>query len=204
MSPAYKNVTTLTVSAFAEMASSDSAAPGGGAVAGVVAGLAAALAAMAGRFALKHATDPTSFGALVNRADELRSRCCDLADADTRAYAAFAAARQMSTGDGGEQRRLAMQAARAAAAAPPLELARAASEIADIGLELVTAGNPHLRSDACAAALFASAAARVSAILVDLNVSADGTDPGLAQANQHARAAATAAQRALVLTTEVT
>jgi formiminotetrahydrofolate cyclodeaminase len=197
VSPAYKNVTTLTVSAFAEMASSDSAAPGGGAVAGVVAGLAAALAAMAGRFALKHATDPTSFGALVNRADELRSRCCDLADADTRAYAAFAAARQMSTGAGGEQRRLAMQAARGAAAAPP-------REIADIGLELVTAGNPHLRSDACAAALFASAAARVSAILVDLNISADGTDPGLAQANQHARAAATAAQRALVLTTEVT
>lgn len=196
MAAATDDVTALTVSAFAEMVSSDNPVPGGGAVAGVVAGLAASLAGMAGRYALKHTSDPGTLGALVARADELRLQCCELADADTHAYAAFAAAQQIPSEDGGHRRRLAMQAARDAAAAPPLELADAAREIAAIGLELVDSGSPHLRSDACAAALFAAAAAATSAILVGVNVSPDSSDIRLAKANQCASAATLAARQA--------
>lgn len=198
MTTAYDNVTALTVAAFTQMASSDQPAPGGGAVAGVVASLAAALAGMAGRFAEKEAPMPSAFSALVERADELRTQCCGVADADARAYTAFAAARRTPTDDGGARRRLAMRVARDAAAGPPLALAKAAREIADIGLVMVE-GSPRLRSDACAAALFASAAATVSAILVNENISLDDSDARLAQANEYAAAAADAARRALAV-----
>jgi formiminotetrahydrofolate cyclodeaminase len=165
-------------------------------VAGVVASLAAALAGMGGRFSVRSEADQAAICALVRRADKLRLQCCDLADADTRAYAAFAQARQISTDDGGMQRRMAMQAARNAAVMPPLELAKTAREIADVGLELVSMGNPDLRSDACAAVLFASAAAAASAILVRANITAGAVNAQAAQANAHAEAAARAARQA--------
>lgn len=190
------NVAGLTEAGFAGRAFSESPAPSGGAVAGVVAGLAAALAGMAGRFALKCEPHAVTIAALVNRADELRLRCCDLADADSRAYAAFTAAQQVSVDDGGKQRQMSLHAASAAAAQVPLELTGTAREIAAIGLKLVTEGSPQLQSDACAAALFASAAATASAILAGINITADTTDSQLTQARNDVVAAADAARRA--------
>src|ERR1700694_289941 len=174
-----ENISAMTVSSFAEATSTDSPTPGGGAVCGATAALAAALAGMAGRFALKRDIGGTEMSDMVSRADALRSRCCDLADADAHAYAAFAAARQAPDR---ASRRAAMDTAREQAAQPPLELAGAAREIADIGLKLVSAGNPNLRSDACAAALLASAAATASAILVGVNVGPQLSDIRLRQA----------------------
>jgi len=194
MTASHDSVIAVSVSAFAEMVSDHTPAPGGGAVAGVVAGFAAALAAMAARFAIPTATDSAGHAILLDRVEELRIRCCSLAEADTHAYAEFATARLTPTADGGELRRRAMAVAKAAAVIPPFNLAEAAREIAEIGLELVNSGSPHLRPDAYAAAAFASAAASVAAILVSVNVSAD--DIRLSQAHAHAAAAAHAANRA--------
>jgi hypothetical protein len=91
MTTAYDTVTALSVSSFSEATSTDNPTPGGGAVAGVVAGLAAALAGMAGRFAVKRDVGGAAKGALVGRADDLRKRCCELADADSYVYATFEA-----------------------------------------------------------------------------------------------------------------
>lgn len=185
---------TVSLSAFAEMVAGEGPAPGGGAVAGVVAGLGAALAAMAGGFAIRSATDPSAHGVLLDRAEELQDRCYRLAEADARAYAEFAAARLTPVDDGGGSRRKAMSVARAAAVIPPLKLADAAREIAEIGLELVNSGSPHLRSDAYAASVFASAAASVAAALISVNASDD--DIWLMQAHADAAAAACAASQA--------
>ncbi|MDV3129946.1 cyclodeaminase/cyclohydrolase family protein [Mycobacterium sp. 21AC1] len=184
----------VSVSAFAEMVSDDSPVPGGGAVAGVVAGLGAALAAMAGRFAIKSATDSAGHRVLVDRAEELRNRCCSLADADARAYTEVAAAQRIPVDDGGDSRREAMAVAKAAAVIPPSKLADAAREIAEIGLELVNSGSPHLRSDAYAASVFASAAASVAAVLVRVNARDD--DIRLTQAHADAAAAVRTANQA--------
>ena len=196
MTPINKHVTAQTVSDFAEMASDGNPTPGGGAVAGVVAALAASLVGMAGRFALNHLGDLAQHRALVRRADELRLRCCELAEADTRAYAAYAAAQQTPADNGGYVRRSAMAAARKEAAGPPSELASAARELAEIGLELVRFGNPHLRSDACAAALFASAAAQAAAMFVGVNTLKDEPRRQLNEAYRSAAAANLAAHRA--------
>jgi formiminotetrahydrofolate cyclodeaminase len=190
----HDHIGALTVSGLSDLVSGDSPAPGGGTVVGVVAGLAASLAAMAGRFALKRADDQATIEGLTQRADELRLRCCDLADDDMKAYAAFAAAHRMSTDDG-RARREAMAAAQEAAAVPPAELAMIAREIAVIGLRLVHEGNPHLRSDACAAAIFASAASSVAAMLVGENTVC-GDSQVLFKARVDAAAAASAARSA--------
>ncbi|MHA3021781.1 cyclodeaminase/cyclohydrolase family protein [Mycobacterium sp. BMJ-28] len=191
----------MSVSTLTDVLSSDAPAPGGGAAAGVITALAAALAGMAGRFTVKGRDvadgDAEKFTALVSRADERRIRAQHIADADARVYSDYVAAARLPAGPDGEPRVSAKVQARDAAIAVPLELAEVAREIAEIGLRLVESGNPRLRSDACAAALFASAAATLSAILVGENLAAEEFDDRLAQANQHAVAARAAANEAM-------
>jgi formiminotetrahydrofolate cyclodeaminase len=192
-------VSAMSITSLADILASDAPAPGGGAAAGVITALAGALAGMAGRFAAKGRTEAEAegFTALVSRADELRIRAQHIADADARVYTDYVAAARLPAGADGEPRASARERARDAVIAVPLELAEVAREAAEIGLRLVESGNPRLRSDACAAALFASAAATFSAILVGENLAGDELDDRLARVNQHAVAARAAANEAI-------
>jgi formiminotetrahydrofolate cyclodeaminase len=84
-----------------------------------------------------------------------------------------------------------------AAADVPYALGRLAAEIAAAGEQLAASGNSHLRSDACTAALLASAVAASTAILVSENLRGRPDDPRAAEARRHATDAAAAAQRAV-------
>jgi methenyltetrahydrofolate cyclohydrolase len=132
---------------------------------------------------------------IAEHADEPRSPSFDLADADSVASAAFAAARQMAKYEGRPGWRSALRSARDEAVNPPLALATVASEVANLAVELVNDGNPYLRSDAFAAAQFASTTAATAAHLVGVNVGpAVESDHRLEQAN-HLVAASETAER---------
>ena len=84
-----------------------------------------------------------------------------------------------------------------AAADVPADLGDLALDVAAIGEKLAVAGNPNLRSDACAASLLASAVASSAAILVEENLRGRAGDTRIMTARAHAAAAAACARRAV-------
>jgi formiminotetrahydrofolate cyclodeaminase len=150
--------------------------PGGGAASAVAAALAASLTEMAGRYTVGRGPEPASFTELIGRAEGLRERALCLADEDARAYERYAAALRIRAASDPDRRRRALSDAADAAAEVPAELGRLAVEIAELGEQLVEWGNPHLRSDACAAVLLSAAVASSAAVLVSENLSARRAD----------------------------
>ena len=144
------------------------AAPGGGAAAAFAAATAAAVLAMAARVSKDEAA--------AARAAELRERTAPLAQRDAEAYGAA-----RTSGDF------------AAAAGPPLAIARAAAEAADLAAGLVERGADVVRPDCLAAAALAAGAARAAAAIVAANVPGGGP---AAEAEALARAAERSADRA--------
>jgi formiminotetrahydrofolate cyclodeaminase len=194
-------ISSQRVDEFTDAVSSDAPTPGGGAVAGIVAGLGAALVGMAGRYAHQHDPESVLFPRLVDRSDQLRARAAALADADAEAYGHYLQVSRSVVEK--EARRKAIRAALDEAAAVPYELGVLAAEIADAGEQLATSGYPGLRSDACAAALLASAVAASAAILVEVNLGGVPSDPRIADSVQHASDAKASADRAVAAHTSV-
>jgi formiminotetrahydrofolate cyclodeaminase len=168
--------------------------PGGGAVAAIVASLAGALAAMAGHYAVRRAPDVGELRDLVERASRLRSLTSALADEDAAAYARYVEALTLPRDPDPEVRARAVHVAADAAADVPLQIARAAREIAELGERLAVSGAPALRSDACTATLLASAVAASAAILVGENLRKRPEDPRVTEAGRCAAQAAMAAR----------
>jgi methenyltetrahydrofolate cyclohydrolase len=189
-------VASLPVGEFVDAVASDAPVPGGGGVSATVVALAAGLAAMAGRFACQNTSDPT-FGALVERADALRTRALLLADDDAAAYGSYVEASRLPREPGPAIRVRAMHDALDASANVPYQLATLAAEVADIGEQLAVSGNPNLRSDACTATLLASAAAGSAAVLVSENLRKHPGDPRVVDSASSAAAARAAAERVL-------
>jgi len=137
-------------------------APASGSGAAVAGAIGAALAELAARFSDEREA--------ASRLVELRTQLVELADADAEAYTAFM--RTKSTED------------RDRTIDVPLAIAETASEVASLARVLVEGGNPRVAGDAEAGYQLATAAARVGARLVEINL--DGADdPRL----QRARAA---------------
>jgi formiminotetrahydrofolate cyclodeaminase len=157
------------------------ASAGGGAAAACVAELAATLLARLAR-ARPEWRDASGTAAQALR---LQGRLRVLARNDARAYAAARAA--LGRGD------RVLGPALETAARVPGEIAAAASDVVELAAEVATHGDPSLRADALAAAMFADAAARAAALLVEVNLS---TRPG-DELVEHARAACTAAAAVL-------
>ncbi len=162
-------------------------APGGGAAAAFAGAIAAALTEMAAAFAAtrKPAAPDVNAEHVVERASTLRSRLLALADKDAGVYTAVLAA-----ADPAERKR-----ALSAAADPPLEIATAAAEIAELASAVATApGNEQLLGDATTAALLAEAATQAAARLVELNLRRHPDDLRLSEIRElteraaHARA----------------
>jgi methenyltetrahydrofolate cyclohydrolase len=167
-------------------------APGGGSVAAYVIEMAASLAAMTARFA--HDWDGSA-GA-VAQAETLRHRAAPLADADAMAYENVLTALRMPKDLEPEVRDTLIGETLSRAADVPLEIAECAVSVAQLSAEIAVCGNQNVRGDAAAAAILATAAARVAANLVEINLATVEGDDRIARARTLVRTAESATRRA--------
>jgi formiminotetrahydrofolate cyclodeaminase len=167
-------------------------APGGGSVAAFVTEMAASLAAMAARFA--HDWDG-AVGA-VAQAETLRHRAAPLADKDAVAYENVLTAMRMPKELEPEVRNTLIGETLSRAADVPLEIAECAASVSELAAEIALRGNPNLRGDAAAAAILASAAARVAANLVEINLATVEGDERIERARAVVASSERAARRA--------
>jgi formiminotetrahydrofolate cyclodeaminase len=95
------------------------------------------------------------------RAERLRLQSEELIQQDSLAYLDYVEAVRSGHGVAGAQARTVQI---------PLEIARAAAEVAGLAEQAASLGNPKLRADAVVAAMLASAAAEAAAYLVGVNL----------------------------------
>ena len=162
-------------------------APGGGSALAFAVASAAGVLAMAARL--------SDAPGLAAQAEALRARTTPLAQLDSDTYAAALAAHEETEGLRPEQRDWELGRVFARAAEPPLEIARAAADVAGLAAELAEFGDSRIRADALAAAALAAAAARGAVALVTVNLTAVAGDPRVAEAERLAAAAEEAAAR---------
>jgi glutamate formiminotransferase/formiminotetrahydrofolate cyclodeaminase len=154
-----------TLRGYLEEVASGTPAPGGGSVAATVGALGAALGEMVVNLTLvrrQYANAAPVLEPVRHRLTVLREALADAAAADERAYAAYRAASALPRGSDGEKaaRGEAMQQALLEATEVPLDVARAAAEVAELLETVAQIGNPSVRSDAALGALLAEAAVR--------------------------------------------
>jgi formiminotetrahydrofolate cyclodeaminase len=171
-------------------------APGGGAAAAWSVALSAALTEMACAFTLardayrdRHAR----VRVIEARANELRRTALGLAQQDLRAFQAVLETARLPETDPDREQRL--SAARSTAAQPPLEIARAGAEAADLAAELALAGNPNLLGDSATGTLLAEAGCRAAVTLVKINLREAPSDPRVGEAGVLAERALDARRR---------
>jgi formiminotetrahydrofolate cyclodeaminase len=127
-------------------------APGGGSSAAVTAALAGALVEMAARLA--------SSDHSAEQAAALRARALMLAQEEMSSYTPVLEARDE------HERELAL----AAASEPPAQIAEAAAEVAELGVEVAASASDAVRGDALTGVVLAEAAASAAFRLVEINV----------------------------------
>src|SRR5262245_23853167 len=142
----------LTLAEWLDELAAARAAPGGGSALAFAVTTAAAVAAMAARVSHN--------GGLVAQAETLRARTALLAQLDADTYEQALVTPDTALELPQEHRDFEIGRAYARAAEPPLEIAKAAADVAELSEELARAGDPKIRPDAIAAAALASAAAR--------------------------------------------
>jgi formiminotetrahydrofolate cyclodeaminase len=183
----------LRLREFLDEVGAEGRTPGGGSVAALVTAIAAGLLAKVARGS--GATWAEAAG-IAAQAESLTARAAPLVQADTDHYEAALLARGQSDEGQGARLDFELGQAYARAAEPPLEIARAASDVALLALTVAENGDPALRADAVTAALLAAAAAQAAAELVAVNLTASADDPRVLEAVRAAEEAARAAEAA--------
>ena len=141
-------------------------AASGGAAAAVAAAMAASLVVMVGSRSPEWADGAVA----ATTAEGLRRRLLELADEDVTAFRAVLEAERTA----GQP---ALRAALIAAAVPPLEIARAATAVAELAATAAEQGKSVMRADAAVAARLSRAAAEAGLLTVETNLSgAESTD----------------------------
>jgi formiminotetrahydrofolate cyclodeaminase len=171
----------LTVAEWLDELARPLPVPGGGSALAFSLASAASVLAMAAR--------ASESGGLAAQADALRSRTAALAQLDADAYQAALDARAANEALRADRRDWEIGQAFARAAEPPLEIARAGADVAELAAQLVLVGDPRIRADALAAGALAAAAARGAVTLVSANLTAGEGDSRVAEAEQLAAAA---------------
>jgi glutamate formiminotransferase/formiminotetrahydrofolate cyclodeaminase len=161
----------MKVSAFVDVISNESPAPGGGSVAALAGSLGAALAAMVGNLTVGkkgYEADWKGLSAMAAKAQAVKERLLDAVDEDSAAYNGILEASRMPKSTDAEKaaRDAALEAANKRAAEVPLATARACVEAARLCVEAADKGNSNSVSDAGVGALMA----RTGAIGASLNV----------------------------------
>lgn len=183
----------LRLREFLDEMAAEGRTPGGGSAAALVTAIAAGLLAKVARSSGDSWPDAAGVAA---QAECLRDRATPLAEAAAEQYEAALRAREETGGEPGERRDFALGQAYAKAAEPPLQIVRAASDVAQLAIAVAENGEPALRADAVVAALFAAAAAKAAAELVAVNLTASASDPRVLEAAKLAEDAARAAEAA--------
>lgn len=164
----------------------------GGSVAAVATACAAALIAKVARAS----TDWAEGAAVAAQAESLRDRAERLLNTVSEGYEAALRAREETSGEPGPRRDFALGQAYARAAEPPLELARAAADVAQLAAFVAASGDPAYHADAAVAALVAAGAAEAAAELVAVNLTTSPNDERVREATRQAEEAARAATTA--------
>ncbi|HWX09445.1 MAG TPA: cyclodeaminase/cyclohydrolase family protein [Gaiellaceae bacterium] len=168
--------------------------PGGGSALGLTVAIAASVVAMAARASTE---SWAAAGGVAAQAEALRARATPLAQRDAETYDEALAVRDGVAALPLEKRDWEIGQAFAAAAEAPLEIARAATDVAELAADVAVWGDPRVRADAVAAATLAAAAARGAVTLVAVNLTAVADDPRVVEAEWLAVTAADAASRAV-------
>ena len=167
---------SMTLQAFADETSRDSAAPGGGSVAALAGALAAALAAMVANLPHPKSAFAGVQGDLEEvavRAQELKQELLDAIDADTWAFQALMEAWKTV----GPDRDAAVRDATIGAARVPLEVTESCPEIVELCARARKLGLKASASDAGVGAGMARAAALGAAMNVRINLADMADDP---------------------------
>jgi formiminotetrahydrofolate cyclodeaminase len=144
--------------------------PGAGSALAVALATAAAVVQMAARLSPDSWTDAVGVAA---QAEALRERAANLVDEDAGAYRKALEARAATDDQAGpEQRDWALGRITAAAAEPPLALARLAADLAELCAAAGARVEPRVHADVAAAAALAVAVARGARELVAANLTA--------------------------------
>lgn len=171
----------LTLAEWLDELAQPRPAPGGGSALAFALASASSVLLMAARV--------SESGGLAAQAETLRARTVGLAQLDADTYDAALAVRAATEELRADRRDFQIGQAFARAAEPPLEIARAGADIADLAMQLAATGDPRVRADALAAAALAAAAARGAVALVSVNLTALKGDPRVAEAERLAAAA---------------
>jgi len=117
---------------------------------------------------------------IVARLRVLRDEALELADRDRTSFAPVLEALRLPADDASRDERMA--AAESSAAQAPLELARAADEVASLAREVARTGHRASAGDAAAGGLLARAACTGAARIVLMNLSRQRDDPRVDEA----------------------
>jgi formiminotetrahydrofolate cyclodeaminase len=157
-------------------------------VAALVTAMAAALVAKAARASQEGWPDAAG---IVAQAESLRARVTPLAERDAEAYREALEAMRAPASDA----ELADALDRAAEV--PLEIARAAVDVAALGEAVAERGDEAVHGESAGAAALAEASARIAAHLVEVNLTAAPGDPRVQEGKRLAAEASDSARRAL-------
>lgn len=194
-SPATGALSDLPLADVLERLAARTPAPGGGAGAAVCGALAAALVQMASGY-----EGPGAGSTRGERAAELRRELLELVERDLHAFEPVLVALRRPADDA--ERPSALADALSAASDPPLEMARAAAELAELAVGAADAASRHLLGDCVVATVLASAACRAAAVLVALNLEGAGADTRREEASRLAGEAEAADRNALLKANE--
>lgn len=184
----------LSLPALLEELAAPREVPGAGSALAVALATAAAVVQMAARLSPDSWADAAGVAA---QAESLRDRAAKLVDDDAEAYRhALEARAAADEAVQPEQRDWALGRVTAAAAEPPLALARLAADLAELCAAAGARVEPRVHADVAAAAALAAAVARGARELVATNLTALPDDPRIEEADRLADAAADAAARA--------
>jgi methenyltetrahydrofolate cyclohydrolase len=185
----------LSVRGLLDEVASEAPTPGGGALAALTGALAAGLVEMAAR----NSPDWELRGAAVAQAKVLRERLAELAPLNDEVYEQALASMRLPDGVDAESRRELIGSSLERAAAFPLAIAEAASNVAELAAVVAEDGDPQVRPDATAAAMLALGATRAASHLVEINLGVLEHDERLLRATRLAADAAAASARTLAV-----
>jgi formiminotetrahydrofolate cyclodeaminase len=186
----------LSVRGLLDATASEALTPGGGALAALTGALSAGLVEMAAR----NSPEWELRGAAVAQAKVLRERLAELAPLNDEVYEQALASLRLPEGVDDQSRRTLIGTSLERAAAFPLAIAEAASNVAELAAVVAEDGDPTVRADATAAAMLALGATRAAAHLVEINLGVLEHDERLLRATRLAADAAAASARTLAVT----
>lgn len=183
----------LSVRGLLDETASESPTPGGGALAALTGAFAAGLVEMAAR----NSPEWELRGAAIAQAKVLRERLAELAPLNDEVYERARAALRLPDAVDGDSNNELIGSSLERAAAFPLAIAEAASNVAELAAVVSEDGSPAARPDATAAAMLAFGATRAAAHLVEINLGVLENDERLHRATRLAADAAAASARTL-------